>query len=235
MIGEALDRHFRLEATEHDKLELTPLGERARGIPRVVVEHDVEWSGNATDVARQEKRKYRGKRVILLVRDPHDAIVSLYFHVTKRHGRRAPYEGSMAQFLREASGSLDTLSAYYNAWARDRDVPAAMLLVRYEDLHHDAPAQLARLLAFLGVADVSVDVLDSAVDAASFSRMRSLEEADALGTRRLRAKRADDPDSFKTRRGQVGGYADYLSTADIDWLEARLEGLDPWFGYGGSP
>ena len=231
MLGEALNRRFDLDASLRDTFDLTPLGRR-HGVPRIRVSHDVNWRGDAQGALHRSKARYRRKRVILLVRDPRDVVVSLYFHMTKRLAYGSPYEGSITQFLREADGSLATLLAYYQSWSRNREVPASLLLVRYEDLHLDTAGELDRVLAFLGVTDVSSEIVGSAVEAAAFDRMHALEEADALGTNRLRAKRTDDLDSFKTRRGEVGAYIEYLDADDVAWLEAQLEGLDPWFGYG---
>ena len=43
---------------------------------------------------------------------------------------------------------------------------------------------------------------------------------------------ARDPDSFKVRRGKVGGYVDYLGAADVAFLDREVERLDPRYGYG---
>jgi hypothetical protein len=46
------------------------------------------------------------------------------------------------------------------------------------------------------------------------------------------AGRPGDPESFKTRRGKIGGYVDYLSAEDIAWLNRRIDAeLDPFYGY----
>jgi hypothetical protein len=50
--------------------------------------------------------------------------------------------------------------------------------------------------------------------------------------RRLRPGSLDDEESFKTRRGKVGGFADYLSPEDVAFVEEKVRGeLDPLFGY----
>jgi len=42
----------------------------------------------------------------------------------------------------------------------------------------------------------------------------------------------NDPESFKTRRGKVGGYVDYLTPQDIEFLDAKMrEGLPLCYGY----
>jgi len=44
--------------------------------------------------------------------------------------------------------------------------------------------------------------------------------------------RAGDAESFPTRKGKIGGYADYLSPDDVAWLNLRIDNeLEPYRGY----
>jgi hypothetical protein len=71
--------------------------------------------------------------------------------------------------------------------------------------------------------------------------MKQLEQTAAFGRadRRIVPGEVGNPDSFKVRRGKVGGYRDYLSdeqAAELDGLVATR--LSSVFGYGishGSP
>ena len=48
--------------------------------------------------------------------------------------------------------------------------------------------------------------------------------------------KAGDAESFKTRKGKIGGYAEYLSPEDVEWLNRRIDTeLDPYFGYSSAP
>jgi hypothetical protein len=40
-----------------------------------------------------------------------------------------------------------------------------------------------------------------------------------------------DPESFKVRRGKVGGYGEYLSTEDQQFAADAMTELDRRFGY----
>jgi hypothetical protein len=55
----------------------------------------------------------------------------------------------------------------------------------------------------------------TAVDYGSFMNMRAMERGDTLQTGVLRPGNPDDPESYKTRRGIVGGFRDYLSQDQI--------------------
>jgi hypothetical protein len=75
-------------------------------------------------------------------------------------------------------------------------------------------------------------VVDEAVAFASFDNMRRLEETGATGSARLRPGRQGDHDTYKTRRGKVGGHADELSPDQIARLDRAMSasGVDR-FGY----
>jgi hypothetical protein len=227
LLSRALEAHY--GAPEVDYLGGAFLGGNVPGAPRVRVTHDDDPHWKTPRGLDRRKRRYRGKRVVFLVRDPRDVVVSMYF---ERSRRERAYDGSLSSFLHERRGSLDTILAYYNVWARSRAIPSEFLVVRYEDLRRDTERELARLLAFLGVSGVSEATLRDAAAFASFESMRKMESSGSLDSGRLRPRDATDPESFKTRRGKVGGFVDYLTPEEIADVERRIRsGLDPSFGY----
>jgi hypothetical protein len=67
--------------------------------------------------------------------------------------------------------------------------------------------------------------------------MRKLEASAAFGRddRRIVPGEASNPESFKVRRGKVGGYRDYLSPEQAAALDQLVSGrLSPAFGYRGK-
>ncbi len=61
--------------------------------------------------------------------------------------------------------------------------------------------------------------------------MKKMESEGAFESKILRAGDARDPESFKVRRGKIGGFQDYLSSNDQEYAAAALQKLDPRFGY----
>jgi len=227
MLGRALSEHF--GAPDVDLLNIHRMGDPELGIPRILVKHDENPHLKVPAELVTDKSEYRGLRVVYLVRDLRDLAVSNHFEFTHRRGQT---DLGISAYLRSRRGSIDTMLRHYNIWAANRHVPAAFHLVRYEDLHQDPEGCLRVLLAFAGVNGVSRETLRDSVEFASFSNMRRMETEDALGHRWLRAVDPDDLNSYKTRRGKVGGYVDFLSRADIEFVERRMrEELDPFFGY----
>ena len=227
LLSRALENHY--GAPDIDYLGGDFLGGNVPGAPRIRVSHDDDPHWKTPGGLDRRKRRYRGKKVVLLVRDPRDVVVSMYF---ERSRRERAYDGTLSQFLHEQRGSLDTILAYYNVWAGARGIPSDLLVVRYEDLRRDTERELLRLLAFLGVQDISEATVQEAVRFASFENMRKMETSGAVGSGRLRPRDPNDPESFKTRRGKVGGFVDYLTPEEIEQVERRIRsGLDASFGY----
>ncbi len=48
----------------------------------------------------------------------------------------------------------------------------------------------------------------------------------------LKPANQDDPESYKTRRGKIGGYADYLSPEQVEYMNHKIETeLSSFYGY----
>jgi len=61
--------------------------------------------------------------------------------------------------------------------------------------------------------------------------MRKLERDAAIGAYdRMKPGDRSDEESFKTRKGKVGGYREYLTADEIDAIDARIAAnLSPFF------
>ena len=58
-------------------------------------------------------------------------------------------------------------------------------------------------------------IVETSVDFARFDNMRRMEETGFFGAGALRPKDPDDAESFKVRKGRIGGYREELSDADL--------------------
>jgi hypothetical protein len=227
MLGRAMAEHFGIR--DADLFKLGRMADPARGIPRIEIKHDDNPQLKVPEELVPNKSEYRGVKVVYLARDIRDLAVSNYFEFTRRRGQE---DRGLSTYLRARRGSVDTMIRHYNIWAANRHVPADFHLVRYEDLHADSAGCLGDLLAFLGIANVDGATLRRAVEFASFDNMHRMECSGAFRHRRLCPMNPGDRESYKTRRGQVAGYRDYLSSEDIDLLDARIRAeLDPFYGY----
>lgn len=224
MLGKVFTLRYELRETQ--LLELHRLARSYPDVPRIKVTHDDNPFWKIPSELEQSKQKYQDRKVILLIRDPRDVIVSSYFQKARRMRR---YEGDLSSYIREERGGLDTLVRWYNIWADSRHLPSNLLLVRYEDMHQDAEAQLRRVLEFLNLDHIPSELVREAVQYASFDNMRRLELQNGQRSFRLRPKKLGDPESFKTRKGKVGGYLEYLSDEDVEFVNCKLGELSDFY------
>jgi hypothetical protein len=171
------------------------------------------------------------RRRVFLVRDPRDTIVSYFFQVTKRQ-RGSALASDIGKFVRDPGYGIERLLLFLVACdASLRDASGPSLLVSYEELHAYPQRVLAATAGFLG-CPASTRTLASAVTFAEFDNMRRLELEGGFGRARLEMRDANDVESLKTRKGVVGGYAEYLSRKDVSYVEGRIGALLPArFGY----
>lgn len=162
--------------------------------------------------------QYRKKRVIFLVRDPRDVLVSYFFQKTRREGE--PF--TLSDFVRHPWWGADRLISYMRGWYRHRHIPLDFLCLRYEDMHHDAAAELRRVLAFVGLDPVFDQLIRSSVEYARFDNMRNMSLNELVDNLRLAPADPRDAESYKVRRGKIAGYVDYLSAADVEYIEDRM-------------
>jgi hypothetical protein len=204
-------------------------------IPAIKFSHDDQANLKTPEELSTSKSKYKNKKVIFLVRDIRDVIVSYYFELTKRNvvnPHYPQYQGNLSSFLRYKQGSVDTIIRYYNIWAENQHVPADFLLIRYEDIHNQPEKELRRVLDFIGLPSISDKIDGEAVRYASFDIMHKMEESTSVDSFKLQPGDKQDPESYKTRRGKIHGFTDYLSQDDIEYLDKKIHTeLIDYFGY----
>ena len=242
MLGRALYRHAGVDDLRPDGTRLLyPEGvEQLKGMPRISFTHDGRPTRGTVDEIETDKSRYAGKAVVLLIRDLRDVAVSYYFHETRRTKRFYPkweiakFHGEISEFLHSDVGGVEHFVRFYNIWADNREVPDRVLLMKYEELRRDPADQLRRLLEFLGVEGVADATIGDAVEFSSFDKMKAMEkEGTFKHPHYMKPGDSADEESFKVRRGKVGGFEDYLSPQDIDWLSGKMRHeLAAFYGYG---
>ena len=205
------------------------------GAPRIVYSHelathlrDATLGNRLIGKAILPRRLADRKRMVILARDPRDVVISSYFHKTERSLKT---DCSLEEFLHHPRWGIEGLVTVLNRWrARFAAHPHCHWL-SYEGLHRDPQGELLRLLASLG-AETPPAIVAEAVAAARFDRMKAAETAGESSDTRLRPGDPARPDSFKVRRGQVGGYRNDLGPEAIAYVDAAVARLDPFYGYG---
>lgn len=195
---------------------LMRLAELTKDLKRpVAITHDPQRNEPGTPAPEVE---YRNRRIVVLLRDPRDVIVSRY--MLDRY-RNKTTNLPLAEFARE---NLASLLRFYETWLTcERSAFLGFVTLRYEDLLADTRHQLINLVDFLGY-DLDQKAIEKAIVFASFANMQRLEQT---GRFHEYYKINDmlpeaDTEARRTRRGQAGGYRDYLDDGTVNWIEARL-------------
>jgi hypothetical protein len=172
----------------------------------------------------------RYRKVILIVRDPRDVLVSYYHHHIKFG--RIPPDYSLLQFAQDfVAGRVDTFGSWAEntgSWlgAREHDAEA-LLLLRYEDMLQDPLAALRRIVAFLGM-DADPARLERVVEASSAERMRELEKKQSGNWKATRNTRQD---KLFVRAAKSGGWQQELPAEAVAMIESRWGTLMRRLGY----
>jgi Sulfotransferase domain len=149
--------------------------------------------------------------VIFIVRDPRDIIVSGYFHAT-RHKHR--FQGSMEDFIMDSEQGVPALVTYLNKWSAGLKRRKSIVL-SYENLLQDTKGETAKVLTFLG-CEIDHVALENAVKAGEFNAMQEREKLEGLPAHNYDR---NDNESLRMRRGQAGGFGDYLDEEQILKIE----------------
>lgn len=185
----------------------------------------------------KDRSQWCDKRIILLIRDPRDVVVSMFFQATRR--LKLGQWSDISVFIRDRSSwGIDNIITFYNIWHQSKSIPKEFLCIRYEDFHINCEYELHKILDFIPVS-LSAEDVQEVVSFGSFKNMRKIEHR-GRGKRLLSSKEAltpgvrGDEDTYKTRKGIVGGYTQYLSTEDLQYVEQRIRSqLAQQYGYGG--
>ena len=175
------------------------------------------------------KKKYAGKRVIFLARDPRDILVSSWYHLTYRE---SIYTGSLSDFMRDELLGIRKIVAYMNLWLDNQHAFKAFHLVRYEDLKERTEDTMVGVLNFLGEAQIDTKRLRTAIAFASHKNMQTMEREGVYHIPWLKPGNPEDPRSFKARKGVVGDWKNHFNNDEICTMNQIIsEELLDTFGY----
>jgi Sulfotransferase domain len=212
------------------------------GFPRVVFSHDLfehRTKGGRWDRVRGKylvpRRELKRAKIILLARDPRDCFVSLYLQLTRRDPN-APVElrqKTVSEMLRDEKFGMRAIVRTMNDWVNEFSRRNNFTLIRYEALRASPAEHFRDLLALLGESQPDGTIFQDALEFSRFENMQKLEAARAFDSNILHPGDVRDPESFKVRRGKVGGYREYLSVEDQQFAVDAMTKLNCRFGYTG--
>lgn len=163
-------------------------------------------------------RHYR--KVIYLVRDPRNVMVSYWAFLTGLGW----WQGSLEELVAHPRHGIAAWVDHVSGWMQGVDAAASFTLVRYEDLLADTPGELKRLYSLLGLP-VTDHLLSAAVSNSTIDTMRELEAELAAGHPALKGYEF-------VRRKSVGGSREPLPKQVSDVIIRKAGPLMNQLGYG---
>ncbi|PYL22555.1 MAG: hypothetical protein DMF37_11890 [Verrucomicrobia bacterium] len=209
-------------------------------IPRIIYTHDLYEHYTKTRWWERVRGKFlvptaqiKRARILLLARDPRDAFVSHYIEMTRRTAETTNELKSWAvgDVLRDPILGIALIIETMNAWLTEFARQPEFTLVRYEDLHATPNEQFRRVLAAVGETDPQARHFENALEFSRFGNMRKMEASLEYDRQLLQPGDVNDPESYKVRRGKIGGYVDYLDPSDVVYADQAMSALDRRFGY----
>jgi hypothetical protein len=215
MLGHYLTRMLGRDTNSALKLDLLC---EAAGIPRIAYSHNgssfVDKLSPASKAVASPV-EWRGKKVLLLVRDVRDVLVSAYFHCRFRDGS---FQGSVSEFVRHPFVGIEKALSALNRWHDKRHLAASFDVVSYESMRRDPAATLENALFFAGLEKPDRGLVEEAVKFTTMENLQRLEQSNFFSSE-IMQNASGDPRARKVRSGKVGGFREHLSEEDLRFIE----------------
>lgn len=156
---------------------------------------------------------HKDKKLIVLLRNPKDVIVSHYHHIVERAMR---FKGNFGDFVKSKKYGFKNLLRYYDC-LEEKIENRNRIIIHYESMKENDFNEVERIIDFLGVKKDVISI-KKACESSKFDRMRQVEERNELNDCRLSKLNK----GRKVRKGKVGGYKDEVSPELIDYMDGLL-------------
>lgn len=183
--------------------------------------------GLPPDSIGKDIERFTGHRVLMLIREPKDTVVSNFYQVTQTQGN---WQGDFKTFIRHPNYGFERIVAFNSAWIKAQETfRRGFHIETYEDMSADTEKSLRRIVEFLNICNVSNESIRAVADKNQFEKLKKREESGelfALHGDRFSQRDVNNPNQRKVRQGRIGGYAEIMDAEDIDFCEAIIAKYD---------
>lgn len=171
---------------------------------------------------------YRGSRVVVLVRDLRDTMVSSY----DTYSSRIDPSITFSEFLHADSvdetrhRTLRHRIEFLNRWYRNFDKLDDYMMVRYEDLKADTTETTEEVFEFVTIEGVTDELVKDAVEFSSLEHMKYIEEHGESNVEVLEndsTVETTDSEGRKINEGSTSRYGEYFDDDDIAYFQRVVE------------
>lgn len=164
---------------------------------------------------------FRKRKIIFLIRDLRDTLVSHYRIAQPRLNLPEDFGGFIRgnTIDRRMHHDLESRIKLLNSWAEGLKKTYDYKIVRYESLRANPEKELTSILSFIGSRPLSDQQLQNAVDVGSIGNMQKLETTNTATTTRKVS-------------GNPSRYQEYFQESDKDFFQEKVkQDLVCWFDY----
>ena len=162
-----------------------------------------------------DENKYVKKRIVLLMRDPRDILVSSYYHLTKREKL---FSGTFSDFIKNDDLGIKKIVKYYNLWAEYCIKNDNYIILYYEKMKENLPLELFKLFDFINIEYKKSEVITSC-NLSTIEKMKKVEENESSKDFKwLKPVNKKDTNSYKVRKGMGKEWMHLLSKDEQDFL-----------------
>ena len=205
------------------------------GVPVIHATHSMPcYNVETSDEMKLSMFHLKRKKVILLIREPKDVLVSLWFHNVHRSSPPL-FQGTLLEMIHDKIYGIEKYLHFYSSLYQHRESLGDLLLIRYED-HKRNPVKVVRDTAnFIGIENLTDSMIEDIISFSSFENMKKMEKADMFKTPSLSPPSSGMQDGFKVRKGKIGGYKEFLDGDTIRYIDNLVaKELPAFYGYTNS-
>lgn len=235
MLSEMIIKAYNLKS-EQSTVCIDNITKKYPELPQIIQTHEdsmlTDEKGNKYDIEKLfiygGRLKYLNNKVIFLVRDPRDVVVSHYYQIKKRVKDSLIQIGSLSEFIRHPLYGFERIIRFYKIWSRCYWIPKQFLLVTYEDLVINGVDTLQKIIEFTNLKKIDDDLIQNVYQISEADNMRKMElQGQIEGMNFLDV----DRNSLKVRSAKIGSYKKELSGKDIDYCNALMQKLPRIYRY----
>lgn len=138
-------------------------------------------------------------RVVYLMRDGRDALISYYHHFRKFNG----FEGTLKDFICSDARGVEWCE-HVDSWIYHTPPLSDLCIIKYEDLLSNTVREILKVVQFVGL-DYEENRIYEAVEKSNFGRMREIERKDGLGYVEVGRR-----EIYFVRKGTIGEWREAL-------------------------
>jgi hypothetical protein len=165
------------------------------------------------------KQRYKDKRIIFLIRDPRDVLVSSWYHLKYRENI---YREDLSKFIRDELTGIQKVVHFFNTWYENQQNTKEFLLLSYENLHNRTEESFQKMLEFIGETP-NLQILHNAIEETKFNKMQKMESSGDLKEPWMKPGSNKSRQSMKIRKGKIGSYKEELSQEDIAYINTYMQ------------